>query len=127
MTQREIVCPRCRQINVRSDGSFADRMFTNPKYPQWCTMCQTDLKTGERPVIFIPIAWTMWFVIYMIHALVMSFLYSFPALLLALLLAGFGIAPFAQLYFLVLAVTLVGMAHGIKMAEQKRRRGKILS
>lgn len=121
MTQRAIVCPHCRQVNLRSSGSRVEQLTTNPRYPELCTLCRTNLQSGQRAAIDIPAAWIMWFGTYMIHALVLMGLCSFPIWFFALLTY-----QFQQLFGLLAVTSVVGLTLGLAIAEQKRRRGKLL-
>ncbi len=124
MTKQEIICPRCQQINTRSSGSHLEQMLTNPKYPELCTICQTDLKSGERLWILLPIAWTMWFAYYMmyvIHYTSIFFLFSFPIVIIT-----FAIPKLQWMYYLILIAVFPVMFIGIWKAEKARRRGELL-
>jgi uncharacterized protein (DUF983 family) len=117
----EVICPRCRQINVRSSGSWLERMLTNPKYSEICTLCQTNLKTGQRSTVDSPRAWIMWFGIYLSYVIGLMGLFSLPFWLLILFTAQL------EKWFSLFAIsTLIGFVVGLWIAEKKRRRGELL-
>ncbi len=121
MSQQELTCPRCRQVNLRSSGSGLERVLTNPKYPDLCTLCRTDLKSGKRAAVDIPAAWIMWFGMYMIYAVALIGLCSFPFWFFALLTY-----QVEQILLPVTAATSLGLGLGLWIAEKKRRRGELL-
>jgi hypothetical protein len=121
MTQREIICPHCQQINLRSSGSGLDRLLVNPKYPDVCTLCQTNLKSGQRSVLSIPISWIMWFGIYMVYVVGIIGLCSFPLWFFVLMTARLE-----QMFIPLLVATSIGLVLGLWTAEEKRRRGELL-
>lgn len=95
--------------------------MTNPRYPELCALCRTNLQSGQRAAIDIPAAWIMWLGTYMIHALVLMGLCSFPFWFFALLTY-----QFQQLFSLLAVTTVIGLALGLWIAEKKRRRGELL-
>lgn len=130
MTQRDITCPQCHQINRRSDRDMSRNDFqTQPMVPsedvfnpQLCTLCCTHLKTGQRSVWALPLAGIMWATIYTMHALVIGLVWALPVVIVWL-----TIARFDWMYFPTVGATLLGMAIGIWQAEKSRRRGELIN
>jgi hypothetical protein len=131
MTQRELICPRCRQINRRSDADFrsapglSSDLDPGSRYAsnrQLCSLCYTHLRTGQRSAWAIPLAGLSWTVIYAAHALAMGFFCGLPVLILWL-----TVVRSDWMYGPTLAATLLGMAIGLGLAETSRRRGELFS
>jgi hypothetical protein len=131
VNQQEIICPRCRQINRRSDADFrsvpgfSSELDPGSRYSsnrQLCSLCYTHLRTGQRSAWAIPLALLGWGVIYAAHALVVSFFCGLPVLILWL-----TVVRSDWMYGPTLGATLLGMAIGLGLAETSRRRGELFS
>jgi hypothetical protein len=111
-----IHCPNCRQLNLRYHGSKG--YLLNPRRPECCTICGTDLKTGRRGAFGRVRAVFMWTTLYSIHAFI----------------GGALIIPVALFYpdlmrqpmQVRVALLVVGIGLGLLAAEQSRRRGSLL-
>ncbi|MGK7922519.1 MAG: hypothetical protein AB4080_21190 [Trichodesmium sp.] len=49
MARQEIRCPHCKQLNVRYTGWYS--LISHPRNSSSCTVCGTNLITGERGII----------------------------------------------------------------------------
>lgn len=117
MRRTETVCPRCRQVNIRHHGFGA--WLVNPRYPRQCTLCGTDLRTGERSPYLAVLGGVGWAATYVGH-----------------LVAGIGIAAAGaaliwpgilnQPVLIRVAPLAAGAATGVALAEWSRRRGELL-
>jgi hypothetical protein len=127
VNQRDLICPRCRQINRRSDADFRSAPNLDPgsRYSsnrQLCSLCYTHLRTGQRSAWAIPLAWLSWMVIYAAHALAVSFFCGLPVALLWL-----TVVRSDWMYGPTLGATLLGLGLGLGLAETSRRRGELFS
>jgi hypothetical protein len=131
VNQRDMICPRCRQINRRSDADFqlapglSSDLDPGSRYSsnrQLCSLCYTHLRTGQRSPWAIPLAGLSWAVLYSAHALAVSFFCGLPVLILWL-----TVVRSDWMYAPTLAAALLGMALGLGLAETSRRRGELFS
>lgn len=112
-----ITCPHCRQVNARYRGWAG--FFLNPKRPEDCTLCGTELRTGKRDAMGRAHGMMMWTTTYVLHAFVGAAI-LIPVVLLfpdfTVLSIPVRVAPLAA-----------GGVMGLLMAERARRRGSLLT
>ena len=125
MTVRELVCSRCGNTNRRvfymddtPYSRFMPLMFEagrNPRNPELCSVCGTNLLTGRRGIGGRVLAIVMWTGIYGLHALVMMMAVVIPVAI-----------NWPENDWMVRVAALIGAAAGLGLAEWSRRRKKLL-
>ena len=117
MRRIELVCPACRQVNVRYGGWTA--LFLNPKFARKCTLCQADLAAGDRDSADQAFGRMMWMTVYFIHVLV-----GCGILTISVALVWPDI--FNQPLPIRIAPVVCGAVSGLVWAEHSRRSGTLL-
>ncbi len=123
MARQEIHCPYCQQLNVRHTGGLG--LITNPRNTSFCTVCGTNLRTGERGICAPFFYFIMLVSIYCFYVL---FVTSLMQLLGLLIIIIFNLDPFDYFWrFLFLFMILMGVLGGIVWADIRRRKGELLA
>lgn len=123
MARIEIVCPNCRQVNRRG-ADFVGRLL-DPRQPQLCTLCGTNLRTGKRDAGEFGLGVLGWTATYLMNAFV-------GAAGLALTFVGVLLA-WPELFethpgwrqFLGIISLIAGAVVGLVLAERARRKGEL--
>jgi hypothetical protein len=116
--RQEIHCPYCKQLNVRSKGW---RSIFNPRNPCLCTVCGTNLGTGQRLLIDAIFGYINWFSLYVFYGFVGAVLMLLPMMFVMTI---FGLSDWGR--YLSLCIMLMGAVGGIISAERARRRGELI-
>ncbi|MDJ0553242.1 MAG: hypothetical protein QNJ68_02120 [Microcoleaceae cyanobacterium MO_207.B10] len=123
MARQEIHCPHCKQLNVRYTGW--NSFFRNPRNPSSCTVCGTNLSTGERGIITAIFGYLSLVSIYSLYAFIGIALMQLLGMLLIII---FSLNFFDNLWrFLWLVMMLIGLFSGIVWAETRRRKGELIA
>ena len=123
MARQEIHCPYCKQLNVRQTGWLG--VITAPRTSSCCTVCKTNLRTGERGIFAPFFAFLMFVSIYCIYILLVTTLIQLFWLLIIII---FNLNPFNNMgRFLSLLMIAIGIGGGILLAETRRRKGELLA
>jgi|WetSurMetagenome_2_1015567.scaffolds.fasta_scaffold563910_2 hypothetical protein len=123
MTQREIICPHCKQINRRGTD-FVGRLL-DPRLPQLCTLCGTNLRTGMRDAGGVALGAIGWVATYFLNAFVCAG--GFFLLFMGVLLAWPEFFETNPGWDRVLGIGLMmaGVLVGLIIAEKARRHGEL--
>ena len=123
MARIEIVCPNCRQINRRG-ADFVGRLL-DPRQPQLCTLCGTNLRTGKRDAGGFALGAMGWMATYFLNAFVGAG--GLTLLFMGILLAWpefFETNPgWSPVLGTIALVT--GALVGLALAERARRKGEL--
>lgn len=118
MTRAEYVCRKCRQVNVRHSGWTG--VLINPLWPATCTLCGTNLQTGNRIFSDFVRGMLTWAAVYFLHAAVgVGVLTVGAALLWPNVINEASRARYVPM--------AVGLGLGLAMAEYSRRTGTLLA
>lgn len=117
MKRTETTCPRCNQVNARYQGAFG--WLANPRWPDTCTLCGTNLATGRQQVVGAVAGMMTRISTYTLHALVGA---AVPMVVVALVWPSI----FEQPVVIRTAPLAVGAACGLYLAERSRRKGRLL-
>lgn len=123
MVRIEIVCPKCRQVNRRGTD-FVGRLL-DPRQPQLCTLCGTNLRTGKRDAGGFALGVIGWTATYLLNAFVGAG--GFMLLFMGILLAWpefFASHPgWSQVLGIISMIA--GALVGLVLAEHARRKGEL--
>jgi hypothetical protein len=123
MARTEIVCPNCRQVNLRGMDSVG--RLLDPRQPQLCTVCGTTLDTGKRSAGGFVLGLLGWSASYILNALVGAG--GFVLLLVGIELAWpeFFESHSGLSRVMGTVCVLAGVLLGLGLAERARRRGQL--
>ncbi len=93
----------------------------NPKQPSLCTVCRTNLDTGQQEVIDAIFGYLSWFSLYFIYGFVGACLMLLPMMFLVTI---FWLSDWGR--YLGLTMMVMGAVGGIITAERARRRGELI-
>ena len=123
MARIEIACPNCHQVNQRG-ADFVGRLL-DPRQPNLCTLCDTNLRTGKRDAGGLVMGVMGWTATYFLNVFAYTAVFMMLFVGIQLALSDFFLSHPGAGQILAPGSLIVGAVVGVIQAERARRKGEL--